>query len=332
MAGQGIQYTTAGTIGAQVQLAHDRDAFRWSDLNILTLTWNVSGISPDDPSMLSRFIGLFEKSSLPQVVSIGLQEVYELKGFSVVSNFFKNEAPTLKKWVDCFVSLILEVDSSYYLASSEMLEGLVSLNFVHRSVTNKVKAHDIEEIKTGMMGLVGTKGSLVSLLTFEDKRIIFCNTHLPSGDKVDARSEIIHGLYKTYCKPSVCDLFVLYGDLNLRLQVNKEDYRRAIKNNQIYDADNRIDWNYLISRDEVKSGSQPVLSNYFFEQNITFPMTYRLNKKSSVPSYCPDRVASWYITSNIGLTECFAGSRRLERCSCIFQITHTSLCQAQTIS
>lgn len=293
MANQGVQYTLAGTMGGHAGQARDQDNHRWSDLSILAFTWNVSGISPENPYKLQEFHSAFDKNNLPQIVAIGLQEVYELKGFSVVSNFFKSEEPTLKKWVDCFVTLMHQIDSGYYLASSEMLEGLVSLNFAHKSIVSKVQAHEITEIKTGMKGLIGTKGSLVSLMTFEDKKVVFCNTHLPSGDKIDDRAELIYDLYKAYCKPSVCDLFVLFGDLNLRLQIEKDEYKRAIRGGEIYNASNRIDWDYLLTKDEVKIGSQPVLSNYFFEQNITFPMTYRLDKKSQISSYCAKRVASW---------------------------------------
>jgi len=283
---------TFGASAALDKAVVDQDCYRYSNLKILAFTWNVAGFAPENSMQMKEFLNAFDRKNLPHIVTIGLQEVVELKGLGGAFGLFSSEEKTLKKWADCFINLLYMIDPQYYLASQEMLVGMASFNFIHRSVVNKVASLGIEEVKTGMMGMVGTKGYLVSSIAFEDKTLRLCNAHFKSGeDNAESRAATIDNLYLQYCNPSKSDLVLLFGDLNMRLCIDNQDYARAIKDGRVNNP--AIEWNYLLSKDEVKSGMQPCLQNNFFEQTITFPMTYRFMKNAKEPTYTSDRIAAW---------------------------------------
>ena len=273
-----------------------------NNLCILVFSWNVAGYRPENASELPQISSIFDKNKLPQIISIGLQEVIELKGFAGAMSIFTSEEKIISTWASVFSEIISHIDPQYELVQQEMLVGLLSLTYVHRGYSHRIAAQSVEEVKMGMNGYVGTKGTIISTLSIDDKRFIrFGNCHLASGEEnADKRTESIEEIFTTYCRKGVSDIFFLFGDLNTRVICSNEEYRDAIGNGKV--SQPNINYPFLLSKDEVNLGFQKCLSNEFLEGEISFPMTYRFKKKAQERSYTLDRIASWYVLIKKGQT------------------------------
>ena len=168
--------------------------------------------------------------------------------------------------------------------------GLRSLVYIRDTVKHSLYGIRISDVKTGMMGLVGNKGSVITSLYMGDSLINFANTHLPSGGSNSSkRATCVADLYKQKIEVEKSDFFFLFGDLNLRVQLKLEEYKKAMLDFQM--SNMNIDWEMLKSKDEVALGEQPCLNTYFKEAPLTQNPTYRLVKGTS--KYSDERVASW---------------------------------------
>jgi len=279
-------------------------------LSIFIITWNVSGFNPKDPELISDLMSpLIQKlsASPPSLFSVNLQEVIELKGFVGAMAQWAKEKPIVNKWSNAISYWLNKLEGGYTLIGDEMLVGLLTLNFAHNSIRDKIQAAPITEDKTALNGTFGHKGFLVSKFTFDDKNIALINAHMNSGEgAMQERDKLIENLYNALCSPYLNDIVLLYGDLNMRVIVDQMNYNRAMKEGKVFNS--AIDWDYLYSVDEVKVGLHPILTKEFFEQTVTFPMTYKLDKSSGEPRYVSDRVASW--TDRIFLW--FSKKRRMD--------------------
>lgn len=255
---------------------------------ISVISWNVAGFSPEDPSQIEGLLGCFDKDNLPDIISIGLQEVVELKS-SNIARFFTNNSKENDDWVRCIEEVLAKLDPNYVKICYQRMVGLFSLTLVHKSFMKNIYNLGISEVKTGFMGIVGNKGSVITSLRVCDSLVHFCNTHLPSGDSVGKRASCVEDLYKEFCVQQKCDAFFLFGDLNLRVQMDLLIYKNMMEDFKLNNPD--IDFPSLMSKDEVKLNLHPCLTDNFSEAPLPKAPTYRLVKNSDI--FCEDRVASW---------------------------------------
>jgi len=167
--------------------------------------------------------------------------------------------------------------------------GLRSLTFIRDSIKHNIYGIHTTDIKTGVMGLVGNKGSIITSLYIGDSLIHFANTHLPSGSSPGKRAECIKSLYQTKIEKERSDFFFLFGDLNLRVQMKLEEFKPIMKDFESKNPD--INWQKLKERDEVATGDQPCLQTYFKEAPLVDLPTYRIVRGTQ--KYSDERVASW---------------------------------------
>lgn len=255
---------------------------------ITVISWNVAGFSPKEPKQIEGLVGCFDKFNMPDIISIGLQEVVELKS-SNIARFFTSNSKENDDWVRCITEVIKTLDPNYSVLGYQRMVGLFSLTLIHNNFQKHIFGLGIKEVKTGFMGIVGNKGSVITSLKVSDSLVHFCNTHLPSGDSVGKRASCVEDLYKEFCENQICDAFVLFGDLNLRVQMDLLIYRNVMEDFKL--SNPAIDFQALMAKDEVKLNLHPCLNDYFKEAPLPKAPTYRLLRNTD--SFSDDRVASW---------------------------------------
>ncbi len=264
------------------------DTWRPIKCNIVVISWNVAGYSPTEPADVSGIAACFDKDNMPDVIAIGLQEVVELKS-SNLTKFFTNNAKENDVWVKCLHDTIKTLDPDYEVLGYQRMVGLFSVTMIHKKFMNQHFFHGIKEVKTGFMGIVGNKGSVITSMMIGDSLIHFCNTHLPSGDHVSKRASCIEDLYSEFCAGGKCDAFFLFGDLNTRVQMDLLSYKNVMHDFKITNPE--IDFKSMMDKDEVKMGLHPCLNDNFHEADLPKAPTYRFVKNSNV--FSEERVASW---------------------------------------
>lgn len=276
--------------------------FKEVPTKILVISWNVAGYSPSEPNEIEGILQCFDKNNMPDVIAIGLQEVVELKSKNI-ARFFTSNSKENDDWVRCLMDNIGTFSEEYVSLGSQRMVGLFSLTLVRKSFLPHTFNLGISEVKTGFMGIVGNKGSVIHSMMIEDSLIHLCNTHLPSGDVVSKRASCIRDLYVEFCQEKKCDAFFLFGDLNTRVQLDLLQYKNVMED---YDINNpNIKFDYLMERDEVKQKLHTVLDDQFEEGPLPRAPTYRFVKNTN--TFSDERVASWYDRSNIlGATESFS--------------------------
>lgn len=255
---------------------------------VTVISWNVAGFSPTTPDQIDGLLGCFDKHNMPDVITIGLQEVVELKS-SNIARFFTSNSKENDDWVRCIMDTIAKFDPNYEKLNYQRMVGLFSLTLVHKNFRHNVYDLGIQEVKTGFMGIVGNKGSVITSMKICDSLIHFCNTHLPSGDSVGKRANCVEDLYKEFCNEQKCDAFFLFGDLNFRVQMDLLIYKNMMEDFKLNNP--KINFNALMAKDEVKLNLHPCLSDNFVEAPLPKAPTYRLTKNSEI--FSEDRVASW---------------------------------------
>lgn len=256
---------------------------------ITVISWNVAGFTPKEPKQIEGLLGCFDKANMPDIISIGLQEVVELKS-SNIARFFTSNSKENDDWVRCITEVIKTLDPNYSVLGYQRMVGLFSLTLVRNSFQKNIYNLGIKEVKTGFMGIVGNKGSVITSMKVCDSLVHFCNTHLPSGDSVGKRASCVEDLYKEFCENEVCDAFILFGDLNLRVQMDLLIYKNMMEDFKLTNP--AIDFAALMAKDEVKLNLHPCLNDYFKEAPLPRAPTYRLLRNTD--TFCDDRVASWY--------------------------------------
>lgn len=255
---------------------------------IAVISWNVAGYSPKEPKEILGLLGCFDKLNMPDIISIGLQEVVELKS-SNIARFFTSNSKENDDWVRCITEVIKEFDPGYFVLGYQRMVGLFSLTLIHNNFKKHIFNIGIKEVKTGFMGIVGNKGSVISSFKVCDSLVHFCNTHLPSGDSVGKRASCVEDLYKEFCENQICDAFFLFGDLNFRVQMDLLIYKNVMDDFKL--SNPAIDFQALQAKDEVKLNLHPCLNDHFKEGPLPKAPTYRLSRNTD--TFSEDRVASW---------------------------------------
>lgn len=257
-----------------------------TETSVLALSWNVGGLSPSSFSQVSALKACLDPSQRPDIITVGLQEVVELSSAKIESFFSSRKSD---RWAEYLQKLIQEFDSGYRVVEHKRMVGLFSITFVHKEFSDNIYSLGVTTVKTGFMGVVGNKGSIVTGLQINDSTIYFCNTHLPPGDSLAKRSLCIQELYDEYCVDKMADALLLFGDLNMRVQLPLNSYQAMMED---FDCENDdIDFDHLRAKDEVKLHLHPCLFKHFEEAELTPLPTYRFEIGTS--KYSSDRVASW---------------------------------------
>jgi endonuclease/exonuclease/phosphatase family metal-dependent hydrolase len=167
-----------------------------------------------------------------------------------------------------------------------------------------------EMVKTGLGGLHGNKGAIVTRLIIDDTSLCFVNCHLAAGhSQVAARNTDLSTIMKNAHLPRVTqsecvfmggegDLIfdhehvVLFGDLNYRLNTTREAAELAIHAKTFAE----LYLNDQLHSQLTKVSNHPLST--FTELPLNFPPTYKYDRgtdvldtseKQRIPAYC-DRI------------------------------------------
>jgi hypothetical protein len=279
-----LNYDTQRKVYAKAQ----EGMYNLCKAKISVISWNVAGYSPTTAEEIKGLLECFDKDDMPDIIALGLQEVVELKS-SNIATFFASNTKENDCWVKCITDVIKNFDDQYVVMGYQRMIGLFSITLVHKRFMKNVFNLGIREVKTGFMGIVGNKGSVITSLMVGDSLVHFCNTHLPSGDCVSKRSNCVEDLYNEFCNEGKCDAFFLFGDLNMRVQMDLICYQNMMDDYKITNP--KIDFAAMMEKDEVKLELHPCLTQNFQEADLPKAPTYRFVKNTNV--YSDERVASW---------------------------------------
>jgi hypothetical protein len=190
----------------------------------------------------------------------------------------------------------------YQIVKELDLVGLYTIVYVKTSYIKYVTKFDYQIIKTGFKGTLGNKGSLLFRFNIHDSTIAMACNHLSSGQdyQENRKSEIINVLkteFKKYSKEfKDYDYYFYFGDLNIRLDLNLNDFkmRDLIQN---YSKETKRDFSQILKYDQLyKSKNEDKMLFDMEEAEIKFSPTYKYyigrpdyDTSTRIPSWC-DRI------------------------------------------
>ncbi|KAK9480084.1 Endonuclease/exonuclease/phosphatase [Lipomyces japonicus] len=217
---------------------HDSDYCLFRTIKVLVCTWNVGAAKPQElqhTSSDAKFLANLVKSGdSPEIIVFGFQELIELDKKTVTAkNMFKhkkhkdkavsnsnNMSHQYRAWQECLTEAVSHLESRYVLLHSDKLVGLFTCIFVKDTIRNDVSNLASSQVKTGLGGLHGNKGALISRFTVDHSSLCFVNCHLAAGQShVIARNNDVANIMESKITSAVAasyhhqqDVFVGGGD------------------------------------------------------------------------------------------------------------------------
>ena len=276
----------------------------YDKLNILCITWNVSGLPIEDKNInineLNRLFTdniLYKNKIYPDIIFIGLQEIILLKG-PPEELCSKDNAQKIYSWTDKLSQCIekISLNTVYYPIKILDLVGIYFICFIKYEYKTKINLIDFKKTKTGFGGRYGNKGFITMCLQYNDNYISVGTGHFEASEENNKRrmenlkellnTKINLGENKIYNFKDV-DFWIFLGDTNFRLEMEYKDVIRLIDNNNL---------NYLLKNDQFYK-YRDIDNDYSLinEANIYFKPTYKFIKGFNDYEFNEDkiRVPSW---------------------------------------
>ncbi len=174
--------------------------------------------------------------------------------------------------------------------------GVFFICFIKSSIQDKIKNFDSMVIKTGLMGAMGNKGSLLVRFSYQDTTLAFSCGHMAAGSsnnssRISELTDILSRNFPIYkeLKFKEHNAMFVFGDLNFRIDLEYNTCLNLIKNKNL---------SQLIQYDQFNKCKQVNFSLIDIDEGkINFDPTYKYTigsfdyatKKKRVPSWC-DRI------------------------------------------
>lgn len=302
-------------------------------LNALVMTWNAGASTPFNLQHSDRdasfFQNLFQNTDRPDILVFGFQELVDLEDKSrTAKSFFKSKKKDpntdqehmghqYRNWRDHLAKCLDSYypHEIYHLLHSASLVGLFTCIFVRSPLGERIRNVSAQEIKRGMGGVYGNKGSLVIRFLIDDTSICLFNCHLAAGQsQTKDRNTDITAILDATIFPAERDqiarqdsyvsggdgmmimdheICILNGDLNYRIDtMGRDTVVNAIKSNNL---------SRLLERDQLLASKRKnpwFKLRAFDELPITFAPTYKYDvgtdrydtsEKKRAPAWC-DRI------------------------------------------
>jgi hypothetical protein len=261
------------------------------DLLIYIGTWNVGGKEPKEGFMFFEWVFPMKDMRTPDVYIIGLQEIVDLNAKNIM---ISSNSSKVDYWKSQINKHLNEIDKYVVLKTLDLV-GIFLIVFIKESLKDNIKGIEGQIVKTGVLGTMGNKGSLLLRFNYHDTSISLATCHLSAGssnvnNRIAEIGDILNkplSIKNTKFKEH--DVCFIFGDLNFR-----------------------IDMEYSICRQMISSGSLSTLATYdqlnkaksvssslieLDEGPLNFNPTYKYivgtdeydSKKKRVPSWC-DRI------------------------------------------
>eukprot|EP01080_Neovahlkampfia_damariscottae_P012571 gene12571-6391_t len=274
------------------------------EIQVCICTWNVG-------ESYSASIGQWVFKDHPDfdIYSIGLQEVD-----MSVKTIIKNDSSNKTKWDQHFD---YQIDSKKYTKLiSQQLVGLYHVIYIKKEHLQQISKVNWSKIGFGKFAL-GNKGCIAYQFELYGNNYCFINCHFAAGQKHiskrNANFELIMNeeLFKNEkINPLKQDFVYFFGDLNYRLNLNREEVLECVK---------KKNWTKLALKDQLieqKLNNSNIFRG-FEEEYLDFNPTYKFEKwtdhydKKRIPSYC-DRIL---IKGNKKKYKIFGYETKLDECS-----------------
>jgi hypothetical protein len=143
-----------------------REDISIENLRIYVVTWNMGGKIPD--INITPLINPGVESD-PHLIVIGTQECQNSIERSLILTS-KEEWESMLKY---------DIGAMYFLACSEVLNGIHLAVFVKKSISSQILQVKSTKIATGVGNIIGNKGATAIAIKFSAFDIVFVNSHLP---------------------------------------------------------------------------------------------------------------------------------------------------------
>lgn len=188
----------------------------------------------------------------------------------------------------------------YKMIGSHTMSAVHVMIFLHRTLWRFCSEVETCHVATGFANCIGNKGSTQVAFRLGNTRLLFMNAHLAAHqgqmeERTRSMQRILEsspirkrkdmsGVHREY------DRVFFMGDLNMRLNEKRETVDAWIKAERFDECLKTDDLLPLLKGDSGHAGLWPD----FQEAKITFPPTYKFDKKSDVyDSSKKQRVPSW---------------------------------------
>lgn len=299
-------------------------------LNILVVSWNVDAAKPDSLTGCdenTNFLNdVLSSVDSPDIIVFGFQELIDLESRKMAAKtvllggkkkmadgtISEKVSRSYRMWHDRLVlavRLAMPSNCPYTVVHAENLVGLFTCVFVKNSELGGLRDVAITTVKRGIGGMYGNKGGIVARLVIDDSSICFINCHLAAGQQhVRARNADVAAVLedkevfpKTSTPEAVAyagggdgtmitdhEIVFLNGDLNYRIDQRREAAIAAVNQGQL---------ELLLAHDQLlkeMNHNRGFRLRSFNEAPITFPPTYKYDRRSSVYDTSEkSRVPAW---------------------------------------
>jgi endonuclease/exonuclease/phosphatase family metal-dependent hydrolase len=279
-------------------------------LKVRVSSWNVdSQPPPNDASFWKNWLGDGD------IYVIGIQEMVDLESKSTNAKLIINTNSRDPPMDDARTQLWLESisralsNSGVICVGQQSMVGLMMAIFTKAELAPRIQHLAYAIVKTGLGGLHGNKGALVTRLVVDDTSLCFINCHLAAGhSQTSARNADVAAIIKNAKLPCLAgegvflsgtgDLIldhencVLFGDLNYRLNIDRAVAEQLMQSKE---------YERLRVHDQLLNQRQKVFAHplaTFHELSPDFAPTYKYDRgtdtldsseKQRVPAYC-DRI------------------------------------------
>uniref|UniRef100_A0A914CY29 phosphoinositide 5-phosphatase n=1 Tax=Acrobeloides nanus TaxID=290746 RepID=A0A914CY29_9BILA len=200
--------------GALEALVEKQDEISTKEkLSVFAGTWNVNGgknmynVAFRHEQSLDAWIfptlNIFRQKTY-DIIAIGLEEIVDLNA----SNLMKASTTNQRVWRDGIRKSIIDAtNEKYVVAVCEQLVGVCLLVFLKPIILPRVRDLCVDEVKTGMGGATGNKGSIAVRMTVDATSLCFVCSHFAAGQhEVSARNEDFMTAWKKIRFPMVREI------------------------------------------------------------------------------------------------------------------------------
>lgn len=277
----------------------------WEDITIYVGTFNVNAATPNERLDITKWLfpPATQNNDLPDIYSIGIQEMIELNAGSILGS--DSSKPGI--WTHMLDKVLNSQQESYVLLRTESIASMSLFLFVKHSKMEKVKLVLGSSKKTGLGGISANKGACAVRFDFGLTSFALITSHFAAGVNAIMEREndyynILQGL--TFMRNYMLkdhDHVIWFGDLNYRINL-PNDYCRYLIENGAFDE--MIEYDQLC----IEKSKKRIFNDYS-EGKIKFYPTYKFDKGTSkYDTSEKQRVPSW--TDRI-LYNSFSGDKLL---------------------